>query len=95
LLSLTASALFMGIAAFYFYFTSVGHAFFFMPLYNQSITSALGSYTSFVRDNLVVLLLGPLARTIFITTCMLYILKLVESRTSIISHFFDIIRRRD
>lgn len=95
LLSLIASALFMGIAAFYFYFTSVGHAFFFMPLYNQSITSALGSYTSFVRDNLVVLLLGPLARTIFITTCMLYILKLVQSRTSIVSHFFDIIRKRE
>jgi len=85
LASLISSALFMDIAAFYGYFSSNGHAFFFIPAVGPTLMQALSAYATFSRENLVIILLGPLARASFICTAILYSIKIIDERTNLFS----------
>jgi len=85
LLTLVSSAFFIDVVAFYSYFTSNGSAFFFVPADTSTLKAWVTGYEQFARNDIIILLGGPLARASFSAICVLYAVKIIEENTMLIS----------
>lgn len=84
-LVILSSATFISIIGFYYYITSNWTAFFFIPADSQFLQSAMQILGNFAQSELVTELGGPLARSAFSVTCLVYVLRVIEEKTHSIS----------
>ncbi len=91
---LLATALFMSILAFNGYFTSNGNAFFFVPANNSVLSQLTEAYARLAQADVVIRLVGPLLRALFVSTCIVYWVALVEKNTKLVSRLTHFIATR-